>query len=149
MPLRTPFGPKNAPALFQRLMDRVLRKLRPVARAFIDDTIVHARGFANHLEALRSVFLELRRHNIKEFDFEVKYRKGLINMNADGLSRSPQPETDDLTGARVHEDPPAEETAETGGGTRASALLAWQAGPAEEPPEGQEPLTIEEAGGEI
>ncbi|GAQ89454.1 putative retrotransposon protein [Klebsormidium nitens] len=65
MPLRTPFGPKNAPALFQRLMDRVLRELRAFARAFIDDTIVHAKGFRAHLDALRGVFTELRRHNIK------------------------------------------------------------------------------------
>jgi hypothetical protein len=41
-----------------------------------------------------------------EFDFEVKYRKGLVNMSADGLSRSPQPETEDNTGARMHEDLP-------------------------------------------
>jgi hypothetical protein len=41
-----------------------------------------------------------------EFDFEVKYRKGLVNINADGLSRSPQPETEDNTGARMHEDLP-------------------------------------------
>jgi hypothetical protein len=41
---------------------------------------------------------------LQEFDFEVRYRKRLINMNADGLSRNPQPETDDATGAREHED---------------------------------------------
>jgi hypothetical protein len=41
---------------------------------------------------------------LSEFDFEVKYRKGLVNMNADGLSRSPLPETEDNTGARMHED---------------------------------------------
>jgi hypothetical protein len=45
MLLRTPLGPKNAPALFQRLMDEVLRELRAVARAFINDTIVHTKGF--------------------------------------------------------------------------------------------------------
>jgi hypothetical protein len=52
MPLRTPFGPKNAPALFQRLMDEVLREVRAVARAFIHDTIVHTKGFQAHLAAL-------------------------------------------------------------------------------------------------
>ena len=65
MPLRTPFGPKNAPALFQRLMDRVLRELRTAARAFIDDTIVHAKGFRRHLTALRAVLSQLRKYNIK------------------------------------------------------------------------------------
>jgi hypothetical protein len=45
MPLRTPFGPKNAPVLFERLMDEVLRELRAVARAFIVDTIVRIKGF--------------------------------------------------------------------------------------------------------
>jgi hypothetical protein len=43
---------------------------------------------------------------LSEFDFEVKYRKGLVNMNADGLIRSPQPKTEDNTGARMHEDLP-------------------------------------------
>ena len=65
MPLRTPFGPKNAQALFQRLMDEVLRELRPVARAFIDDTIVHTKGFQAHLAALRAVFEKLRLYKIK------------------------------------------------------------------------------------
>jgi hypothetical protein len=65
MPLRTPFGPKNAPALFQRLMDEVLRELRAVARAFINDTIVHTKGFQPHLAALRAVFKKLRLYKIK------------------------------------------------------------------------------------
>jgi hypothetical protein len=65
MPLRTPFGPKNAPALFQRLMDEDLRELRAVARAFINDTIVHTRGFQAHLAALRAVFKKLRMYKIR------------------------------------------------------------------------------------
>jgi hypothetical protein len=65
MPLRTPFGPKNAPALFQRLMNEVLRELRAVARAFINDTIVHTKGFLAHLAALRAVFKKLRLYKIQ------------------------------------------------------------------------------------
>jgi hypothetical protein len=65
MPLRTPFGPKNAPALFQRLMDEVLRELRAVARAFIDETIVHTKSFQAHLAALRAAFKKLQLYNTK------------------------------------------------------------------------------------
>jgi putative transposase len=65
MPLHLPFGPKNGPAVFQRLMDEVLRPLREVTRAFIDDTIVHTKGFQAHLVALRAVLEQLRRYNIK------------------------------------------------------------------------------------
>jgi hypothetical protein len=65
MPLRTPFGSKNAPALFQRLMDEVLRELRAVGRAFIDDTIVHTKGFQAHLAALRTEFEKLQLYKIK------------------------------------------------------------------------------------
>ena len=361
MPLRTPFGPKNAPALFQRLMDRVLRALREMARAFIDDTIVHAKGFRAHLEALRAVFMQLRRYNIKvhpkkirilfpeipflghmvnpvglkpqavkvaaiqripyptsvtavkqflgivnyyrkflpgcstvarplndllkkdvdfpaeldgtckdavdqlkkmlceapllvrpdptrefelhtdwsaagcgailqqrdetgaervvayasrsnnraesnyssyageclaavwgvryfrvylygakfilytdhrplewlmtnpnltgmharwalmlqEFDFTVKYRKGLINMNADGLSRNPLPETGDPTGARMHDDMTEGESVQMWGGRPAVTQLAWHAWAAETPPEGVDLMDADEAGGQI
>jgi hypothetical protein len=65
MPLRTPFGPKNAPALFQRLMDEVLGELRAVPRAFIENNIVHTKGFQAHLAALRAVFKKLRLYKIK------------------------------------------------------------------------------------
>jgi hypothetical protein len=356
MPLRTPFGPKNALALFQRLMDEVLRELREVARAFMYDTIVHIKGFQAHLAALRVVFEKLQLYNIKvhpkkicilfpeiaflghmvnpiglkphevkvaaimripyptsvtalgiinyyrkflkgcsmiarllndllrkdvdfpaelltehkaaidklkemmcsapllvrpdpsrefelhtdrsaagcgailqqrgdageeqvisyasrsnnkpesnyssyageclaavwgvryhrvyvygrrillytdhrplewlmtsqtltgmharwaltlqEFDFEVKYRKGLVNMNADGLSRNPQPETEDLTGAREHDDVLGELVANTQE-PATSLMLAWQAWAADDLPEGVEPLSVEEAGGEL
>jgi hypothetical protein len=81
---------------------------------------------------------------LSEFDFEVKYRKGLVNRNADGLSRSPLRETEDNTGARMHEDLPGGLIEESP--SAASALLAWSAW-AVEGPEGVEIPTVEELGG--
>jgi hypothetical protein len=82
------------------------------------------------------------------FDFEVKYQKGLVNMNADGLSRNPQPETEDLTGAREHDDLPGELVVRDPKPV-ASVMLAWQAWAAADLPEGVEPLSVEEARGEL
>jgi hypothetical protein len=75
MPLRTPFGPKNVPALFQRVMDEVLRALQAVAWAFINNTIVHTKGFQAHLTALQAVFKKLRLYNIK-----VHPKKSALNI---------------------------------------------------------------------
>jgi hypothetical protein len=37
-----------------------------------------------------------------EYDFKVVHRAGLVNMDADGLSRSPVPSQADATSARWH-----------------------------------------------
>jgi hypothetical protein len=37
-----------------------------------------------------------------EYDFKVVHRAGLVNMDADGLSRNPIPSQADATGARWH-----------------------------------------------
>jgi hypothetical protein len=65
-------------------------------------------------------------------------------MNAYGLSRSPQPETEDNTGARMHEDLPGGLIEESP--SAAAALLTWSAWAVEEP-EGVEIATMEERRG--
>ena len=37
---------------------------------------------------------------LQEYDFEVVYRAGITNMDADGPSRNPSPSDEDLTGAK-------------------------------------------------
>jgi hypothetical protein len=41
---------------------------------------------------------------LQEYDFEVVHRAGIANLDADGLSRNPNPSGEDLTGARWHGD---------------------------------------------
>ena len=62
---RMPFGLCNAPAVFQRLMYRVLENVpNEVAMTYLDDTIVPSRTFEEGLANLRKVFDALRAANL-------------------------------------------------------------------------------------
>ena len=60
-----PFGLKNAPAFFQRLMDTTLRAQYEFCRCYIDDLIIFSKSFEEHLTHLRAVFERLRAKTIK------------------------------------------------------------------------------------
>jgi hypothetical protein len=60
-----PFGLKNAPAFFQRIMDSTLRTCRDFAQCYIDDIIVHSQSFEDHLIHLRRTFSEIREKGVK------------------------------------------------------------------------------------
>ena len=59
-----PFGLKNAPPIFHRMMDRVLAEL-PFARCYIDDIVVWSNSFSEHLKHLEIVFNRLRDVGLK------------------------------------------------------------------------------------
>lgn len=64
--LRMPFGLKNAPATFQRVMDNVLRDLvGKVCLVFFDDILIYSTSLEEHLLNLRKVFEALRKFNLK------------------------------------------------------------------------------------
>ncbi|XP_066965514.1 uncharacterized protein [Macrobrachium rosenbergii] len=58
-----PFGLKNATAIFQRLMNDVLKDLSNVA-VYLDDIIVFTDTWDSHLETLRKVFARLEATNL-------------------------------------------------------------------------------------
>ncbi len=61
-----PFGAMNAPATFQRLMDRILRGLTVhQCLVYVDDLLIFAKTFERHLVHLENVFARLRASNIK------------------------------------------------------------------------------------
>lgn len=60
-----PFGLKNAPAFFQRLMDTTLRAQFEFCRCYIDDVIIFSKSFEEHLVHLRAVLSALRAKRIK------------------------------------------------------------------------------------
>lgn len=64
--LRMPFGLKNAPATFQRLMNNTLRDyIGKICLVYLDDIIVFAKTPEDHLARLRLIFNALRKANLK------------------------------------------------------------------------------------
>lgn len=64
--VRMPFGLKNAPSSFQRVMDNVLRDLiGKDCLVYIDDIVVYSVSLQEHLEKLTRVFNKLRQANLK------------------------------------------------------------------------------------
>ena len=50
-----PFGLQEAPATFQRLMDRVVHGMKEYAVAYLDDLIIFSECWADHLTHLSAV----------------------------------------------------------------------------------------------
>ena len=63
-----PFGVMNAPAVFQRLMQRVLMNLKAseeFVSVCLDDIIIFSKTLQDHLNHLEEVFCSLRKANLK------------------------------------------------------------------------------------
>ena len=63
-----PFGLKNAPAAFQKLINTVTRDIQD-CDAYLDDIVVYSRDFATHLQQLRSLFTQLDDVNLTKSHF--------------------------------------------------------------------------------
>ena len=63
---RMPFGFKNAPEIFQRMMDKALGNLRYTkALGYIDDIIIYSETFEQHLIDVQEVFDKIREAGLK------------------------------------------------------------------------------------
>lgn len=63
---RMPFGLKNAPSTFQRVMDNVLRGLsNETCLVYLDDIIIFSTSLQEHIDRLKNVFDRLRKSNFK------------------------------------------------------------------------------------
>lgn len=64
--LRLPFGLKNAPAIFQRMIDDILREhIGKVCYVYIDDIIVFSEDYDTHWKNLRLVLASLSKANLQ------------------------------------------------------------------------------------
>ena len=95
-----PFGLKNAPAVFQKLMQQVLRGLNPEeglpsVSMYLDDVLVFSRTFEDHvthlklvIERLQDAGLKLKPSNGHFICQSVEYLGHLIT--SDGIQPNPQ-----------------------------------------------------------
>ena len=65
-----PFGLRNAPAVFQRLMQKVLAGLNhdnetPFVSVYLDDILVYSETFEDHLDHLQRVISRLQNAGLK------------------------------------------------------------------------------------
>ncbi|CAI5463054.1 unnamed protein product [Closterium sp. Yama58-4] len=100
-----PFGMKNAPALFQRVMDTMLRDV-PAAACYIDDEVVFSPDAKQHVKDVKAMLDAIRDAGLtchpKKCSFEntgVKYlgfevqggQLGIQQAKVEVLDRVPQP----------------------------------------------------------
>lgn len=85
-----PFGFRNSPAIFQRVIYAILKKhnLTEFAHNYIDDILIHSKSFDEHLTHLEKVLKAMQIENIKlklskcKFaEKEVKYLGHKISLN--------------------------------------------------------------------
>ncbi len=84
-----PFGLVNALAIFQRLMNDVLRDyLRKFCLVYLDDIIIYLKSLKDHkrhvrkvLQAIRSVSLKLKPAKCKWFKQEITFLGHKIGVN--------------------------------------------------------------------
>lgn len=93
---RMPFGLCNAPATFQRLMQRCLGSLiTESALVYLDDVIVYSPDFDTHVRHLEAVFERLRSYGLKLrpdkcvlFQKQVKFLGHIVS--SDGVAPDPE-----------------------------------------------------------
>lgn len=86
-----PFGFRNSPAVFQRVLYRVLEKyeLTAFASNYLDDVMIHSKSMSEHLQHLRMVFEAFKKENVKLklskcrlAESKVKYLGHIISENS-------------------------------------------------------------------
>ena len=93
---RMPFGLKNAPGTFQRLMESVLRTLNwRQYLVYLDDVIAFSRSFEEHLDHLKETFdciknagLKLKASKCYFAQTSVKYLGHIVSR--DGVAPCPE-----------------------------------------------------------
>ena len=94
--LRMPFGLKNAPSIFQRAVDDVLRKyIGSFCQVYIDDIIIYSQTEQEHLKHIEIILKAIERAGMKISLEKCKFFKPEVlflgyQVSANGLKTSPE-----------------------------------------------------------
>ena len=92
---RMPFGVKNAPATFQRLVNHVLKDyINKIILVYMVDIIVIGTSLQEHVTNIRKVFKRLKEHNFKiQIDKSEFFHKEVVYLghivSKDGIKPNP------------------------------------------------------------
>ena len=76
-----PFGLKNAPAVFQRIINTVLQKqIGKTCFAYLDDVIVFSENPEDHEKHVEDVLVALEKANLKLKSSKCKWFKSEVNL---------------------------------------------------------------------
>ena len=74
------FGLTNAPATFQRLMERCMGELNlKECLIFLDDILIFSESFDEHLSSFDAVFSRLHKHGLKLKASKCEFFKSSLN----------------------------------------------------------------------
>lgn len=94
--LRMPFGLKNAPTTFQRMINEVLKEcINQICLVYMDDVIIFSTTLDDHIINLRKVFKAFEKHNLKiqldKSEFLKKETEFLGHIvNEEGIQPNPK-----------------------------------------------------------
>ncbi|KAJ8877151.1 hypothetical protein PR048_021604 [Dryococelus australis] len=94
--VRLPYGQINGPATFQKLMNSMIRGLRPTqCMVYIDDFIIFSKVMEQHVDHLRSVFDRLEKANISLFLDKCNFAVSAVHylghvIGSSGVSPDPK-----------------------------------------------------------
>ena len=94
--VRMPYGATNAPATFQRLMQRILGDLHlQGVVCYLDDLVIYSKTIEEHIELLSEVFKRLREANLKVAPNKTHLLRDSIDclghvVSKDGISVDPK-----------------------------------------------------------
>ncbi|KAL7288237.1 hypothetical protein TKK_0017578 [Trichogramma kaykai] len=94
--IRMPFGLKNAPASFQRMIDKILMKyFYKFCFVYMDDSVIFSKSLPKHLQHIKLIFEELKQFNLKmQLDKSEFLKKGVPFLGhiitPDGIKPNPE-----------------------------------------------------------